>query len=183
MWWVFHSRNFEIFHPSGKRAHYSIDGRSNCFNQARPVEPAHLPSTLSAFLLLPTISVAHATPRLIDRLRLYGIFMPFSAPFGREAPSARESKKIFRRRPAKTPLPLISDCPGGVVLPLPRQHSALLLFLMPGIAQTRLMCLAALAFQCRVVNVVFHLARTADKTTVFLAEPQRQGRKPHTITL
>ena len=110
-------------------------------------------------------------------------FMPCSRALLGAGLPLQGSKKIFRRRPAKTPLPLISDCPGGVVPPLPRQHSALLLFLMPGIAQTRLMCLAALAFQCRVVNVVFHLARTADKTTVFLAEPQRQGRKPHTITL
>lgn len=173
----------KFFHSSGKRAHYSIDGRCNCFDQARPVEPAHLPSTLSAFLLLPTISVAHAARRGIDRLRLYGISCLFSRALRARGSLCKGIKKNFRRRPAKTPLPLISDCPGGVVLPLPRQHSALLLFLMPGIAQTRLMCLAALAFQCRVVNVVFHLARTADKTTVFLAEPQRQGRKPHTITL
>ena len=110
-------------------------------------------------------------------------FMPFSRALRARGSLCKGIKKNFRRRPAKTPLPLISDCPGGVVLPLPRQHSALLLFLMPGIAQTRLMCFSALAFQCRVVNVVFHLARTADKTTVFLAEPQRQGRKPHTITL
>ena len=150
MWWVFHSRNFEIFHPSGKRAHYSIDGRCNCFDQARPVEPAHLPSTLSAFLLLPTLSVAHAARRGIDRLRLYGISCLFSRALRARGSLCKGIKKNFRRRPAKTPLPLISDCPGGVVLPLPRQHSALLLFLMPGIAQTRLMCFSALALLVQV---------------------------------
>ena len=77
-------------------------------------------------------------------------FMPCSRALLGAGLPLQGSKKNFRRRPAKTPLPLISDCPGGVVLPLPRQHSALLPFLMPGIAQTRLMCFSALALLVQV---------------------------------
>ena len=92
--------------------HYSIVGRCNCFDPARPVEPAHLPSTLSAFLLLPTISVAHATPRLIDRLRLYGIFMPFSRALRARGSLCKGIKKNFSTPPSENPAPPDFRLPG-----------------------------------------------------------------------
>lgn len=81
-------------------------------------------STVTAFLFQPP-------PRLIDRLRLYGLFQSFCrALLGAGLPTRmryRQLKNFFCLWdcPAKTAFPPISDCPSNPAPPLPRRRNAL----------------------------------------------------------
>lgn len=110
-----------------------------------------------------------------------------SRPFGRGAPCAHEIQHDTRLcllwdQPAKTAFPPISDYPTDPAPPQPRQRNALQFFVL----RKKYKPLAVLGCtrlnSCRFVNVIFHLARTADKTTDFLSG-SRKGKDEETASM
>lgn len=138
-------------------------------------------STVTAFQFQPP-------PRLIDRLRLYGYFSPSVAPFGRGAPCAHEIQHGTRLcllwdQLAKTAFPPISDSPTDPAPPQPRQRNALQFFSFDRKKYKPIVVLGCTRLtSCRFVNVIFHLARTADKTTDFLSG-SRKGKDEETASI
>ena len=110
-------------------------------------------------------------------------FMPFSRALRARGSLCKGIKKNFSTPPSENPAPPDFRLPGRRCAASATATQRPPAIFNAGNSTNPFDVLGCTRLQCRFVNVVFHLARTADKTTVFLAEPQRQGRKPHTITL
>ena len=111
-----------------------------------------------------------------------------SRPFGRGAPCSHEIQHDTRLcllwdQPAKTAFPPISDYPTESCAASATAAQRPPIFLFFGKKYKPLSVLGCTRLNsCRFVNVIFHLARTADKTTDFLSG-SRKGKDEETASM